>query len=148
MWSFTVVTDPINKYLPDSVPFLTFKGASIQLVHLANHTSGFPRLPANIFNGPVDPANPYLHYKPDSLYSFLAHYRPEVEPGTVFSYSNFGTGLLGNILEKYCQMDFGKMVTAQISTPLGMKHTFVDIPESFRRQFAQGYNENGIPASP
>ena len=41
--------DPINKYLPDSIPKLTFKDKSITLKTLSNHTSGFPRLPMNLY---------------------------------------------------------------------------------------------------
>ena len=138
------LNDPVNKYLPDSIPLLAFNGAPILIVHLANHTSGFPRLPSNIFNGHIDPKNPYLHYVQDSIYSFLVHYRAGVQPGTVFSYSNFGAGLLGTILEKQWQMDFGQMIVQQICKPLGMSNTFVDIPEPLKTQFAQGYNENGM----
>ena len=118
------------------------------MVHLANHTSGLPRLPSNIFNGNVDAKNPYRHYSTDSLYSFLAHFRPEVVPGTTFSYSNLGAGLLGTILEAQFQMDFGSMVIKKICKPLGMHHTFVDIPKPSIVYFARGYNENGISTSP
>lgn len=142
------LNDPVSKYLPDSIPLLTFNGAPIQIVHLANHTSGFPRLPSNIFNGHVDPKDPYRHYVIDSLYSFLAHYPPGIQPGTTFSYSNLGAGMLGTILEKQYQMDFGHMVIKQICKPLGMLHTFVEIPKPLITYFAQGYNENGIATSP
>lgn len=141
------LNDPVNKYLPDSIPLLAFKEAPIQIVHIANHTSGFPRLPSNIFTAHADPKNPYLHYVPDSLYSFLVYYRARVQPGAVFSYSNFGAGLLGTILEKQWKMDFDRMVTQQICKPLGMSNTFVDIPERLKAHFAQGYNENGMATS-
>jgi CubicO group peptidase (beta-lactamase class C family) len=142
------LNDPVSKYLPDSIPLLSFKGAPIQIVHLANHTSGLPRLPSNIFNGHVDPRNPYKHYVADSLYSFLIQFRPTVPPGTVFSYSNLGAGILGTILEEQYHMDFGHVVIKHICKPLGMLHTFVDIPKPLLTDFAQGYNENGIATIP
>lgn len=142
------LTDPINRYLPDSVPSLGFQGSPIRMIHLTNHTAGFPRLPANIFNGKIDPKNPYCHYVTDSLYRFLVHFQPTRQPGTLFSYSNYGAGLLGRILEEQLQMDFDKLVVEKIAKPLGMVHTFVELPLRFRADFAQGYNENGLVTPP
>jgi CubicO group peptidase (beta-lactamase class C family) len=141
------LNDPINNYLPDSVPTMQFNGQSIKMVHLANHTSGFPRLPENIFNGNIDPKNPYLHYVPDSLFSYLVHYKPTVPPGSRFSYSNYGAGLLGTILENQLGMGFGQLITEKIAKPLGMHRTFVEIPTALSADFAIGYNENGKPTT-
>jgi CubicO group peptidase (beta-lactamase class C family) len=140
--------DPIKKYLPDSIPLNEVDGDPIRLAHLSNHTSGFPRLPANIFNGNVNPKDPYRHYVVDSLYSFLVDYRTSVQPGKVFSYSNYGAGLLGTILERQLGADFGKLIENRISRPLHMMHTFVDIPSRLQSTFAQGYNEQGLATSP
>lgn len=142
------LNDPINRYLPDSVPSLNFQGSPIRLVHLANHTSGLPRLPENIFSGNVDPQNPYQHYVRDSLYSFLQHFKPSAKPGVTFSYSNCGAGLLGVILENQLQVDFGKMVMKRICKPLQMARTFVSIPLDAKPDFAQGYNQDGLATSP
>lgn len=141
------LNDPINKHLPDSVPSLNFQGKPIRLVHLANHTAGFPRLPANIFSGNVNPQNPYQHYNADSLYRFLVDYRPTYQPGTLFSYSNYGAGLLGAILEKQLQMDFSQLVVEKIGKPLRMDRTFVKVPLHLQADFAQGYDQNGQPTS-
>lgn len=140
--------DPINEYLPDSIPFVGLKGSPVRLVHLANHTSGFPRLPANIFTGKVDPRNPYYHYTLDSLYSFLIHYRASTQPGQTFAYSNYAAGLLGSLLEQRLQATYGELIVQRISRPLGMQHTFVTIPPTLVHSFAQGYNEQGIATSP
>ncbi len=37
--------DPVNRYLPTDIPQLAFQGNPLKLIHLANHTSGLPRLP-------------------------------------------------------------------------------------------------------
>ncbi len=140
--------DPVNLYLPDSIPALRFQGKSITLKDLANHTSGFPRLPANIFNGKVDPKDPYKHYLPDSLYSFLRHYHPSVLPGKVFSYSNFGAGVLGTILERKLQRTFEQLIVSRICKPLGMYQTSVVLNDATQSNFAQGYNEMGEATAP
>jgi len=142
------LNDPINLYLPDSIPALNFQGKPITLQDLANHTSGFPRLPANIFNARVDPKDPYKHYLPDSLYSFLRHYHPSVVPGTVFSYSNFGAGVLGTILERKSGSSFESLIVNRICNPLGMGHTSVTLNDVAQKNFAQGYNEAGEVTAP
>ncbi|WP_316811054.1 serine hydrolase domain-containing protein [Pedobacter heparinus] len=142
------LTDPINLYLPDSIPALSVQGTPITLQNLANHTSGFPRLPANIFNGKVDPKDPYKHYLPDSLYSFLMRYHPSVMPGTVFSYSNYGAGVLGTILERKLHGSFEQLVLSRICKPLGMSHTSLTLNDTAQKNFAQGYNETGETTAP
>ncbi|WP_317618111.1 serine hydrolase domain-containing protein [Pedobacter sp. AK017] len=140
--------DPINFYLPDDIPGLTYQGHPITLKQLANHTSGFPRLPANIFKGKVDPQDPYKHYLADSLYAFLKHYKPSVMPGTVFSYSNYGAGVLGTLLERKQQHSFEQLIVTEICKPLGMDHTTVSLNGPAQKNFAQGYNEKGQPTAP
>lgn len=140
--------DPINRYLPDSIPMLNFEGKTITLQDLANHTSGFPRLPDNIFNASVDPKDPYKHYIPDSLYSFLMRYHLSVTPGTIFSYSNFGAGVLGTILERTLNNSFEQLILSRICTPLGMHHTSITLSDAAQKNFAQGYNETGEATAP
>jgi CubicO group peptidase (beta-lactamase class C family) len=142
------LNDPINLYLPDSIPALGLQGKPITLQDLANHTSGFPRLPANIFNGKVDPKDPYKHYLADSLYSFLMHYHSPVIPGTVFSYSNYGAGVLGTILERRLHNSFEQLILSNICKPIDMNHTSVTLNDEDQRNFAQGYNETGEATAP
>lgn len=142
------LNDPINLYLPDSIPPLRFQAKAITLQDLANHTSGFPRLPANIFNAKVDPKDPYKHYLADSLYCFLKSYHPTVMPGTVFSYSNFGAGVLGTILERKLDSGFEQLIISRICKPLAMNHTSVTLNHLAQKNFAQGYNETGEATAP
>ncbi|HEY9256946.1 serine hydrolase domain-containing protein [Chitinophaga sp.] len=142
------LNDPINLYLPDSIPALNFHGKAITLQDLANHTSGFPRLPANIFNSSVDPKDPYKHYPVDSLYSFLMRYQPSVMPGTLFSYSNYGAGVLGTILERTLDSSFEQLILSRICQRLNMSHTGITLSNAAQRNLAQGYNETGEATLP
>ena len=142
------LTDPINLYLPDSIPELSFQSKPITLQHLVNHTSGFPRLPSNIFKGKIDPKDPYKHYLSDSLYSFLRHYKPAIMPGTVFSYSNYGAGVLGTILERKYGNSFEQLIVSRICDPLDMRNTSVTLNDTNQKNFAQGYNEIGETTVP
>ena len=142
------LNDPINKYLPASFPNLRYNNTAITLEHLANHTSGLPRLPANIFIGQINPQDPYRHYNEDSVYSFLSTYKPAIIPGSQFSYSNFGAGLLAIILSRKFHQTFEQLLTIKIFGPLKMHDTKIELSAKDSIQFAQGYNEKGEPTAP
>jgi len=141
------LADPVSQYLPDSLPRLAYQAAPISLENLANHTSGLPRLPANIYVGKVDPADPYRHYTLDSLCHFLARYQLPVRPGSQFTYSNLGAGLLGCVLAQQAHRSFDQLIRTQISRPLHMPDTHVELTAQERTRFAQGYNEKGEPTT-
>ncbi|WP_313264005.1 serine hydrolase domain-containing protein [Sphingobacterium sp.] len=134
--------DPISKYLPDSIPLLAWHGHPITLAQLSNHTAGFPRLPDNIFTTNAVLADPYSHYKVDSLFHFLKKYKVSSQTGIKFSYSNLGAGVLGVALERHNNKSFGQLVIDNICLPLGMKNTSLE-----DAGVVQGYNEKGKPTS-
>ncbi|MGW5865112.1 serine hydrolase domain-containing protein [Streptomyces sp. NPDC055239] len=91
--------DPISRFLPrGSAPHL--QDGRITLLHLATHTSGLPRLPPGFLRrgAPSWFSNPYAGYSPADLRRALAHTRPRAAPGARVHYSNFGVGLLGDLL--------------------------------------------------
>ena len=68
--------------------------ASITLRELSTHTSGLPRLPANMnFDNPEDA---YAGYDRELLFAFLESFDPESLDKS-YEYSNLGAGLLGEI---------------------------------------------------
>ena len=134
--------DPISKYLPDSIPLLAWRDHPISLMQLSNHTAGFPRLPENIFTTNAIPADPYRHYKFDSLFHFLKKYKVSSQTGVKFSYSNLGAGVLGVALERYNNKSFEQLVIDNICLPLGMKNTSLE-----DTGIVPGYNEKGRPTS-
>ncbi|UTA68452.1 serine hydrolase [Emticicia sp. 21SJ11W-3] len=140
--------DPINKYLPDSIPTLAFKGVPITLKSLSNHSSGLPRLPINLYKkgDPID--DPYKNYDTERMYTYLKHFKPFREVGLNYEYSNFAVGLLGNILAVQNHTTYEKLLAQKITGPLDMKHTFITIPAKQEGNFAQGYNEKGEATSP
>ncbi len=140
--------DPINKYLPDSIPRMAYKDVPITLKTLSNHSSGFPRLPINLYKK-GDPADdPYKNYDTQRMYSYLKNFKPYREVGLNYEYSNFAVGLLGNILALQNHITYEKLLEERITGPLKMKHTFITIAPEQVRNFAQGYNEKGEATSP
>lgn len=140
--------DPVSNYLPDSIPDLHYEGNAVTLQHLSNHTSGLPRLPDDFFTGKINAADPYLYYDDARLYGFLMHYKPAVMPGTQYAYSNYGGGLLGNLLARRANRTYEALIADIICRPLGMAHTRITLGKADSAGIAQGYDEKGTPASP
>lgn len=133
------LTDPITKYLPDSVaanPELQ----QIKIVNLSNHTAGLVRLPGNLLSKNLEAENPYKNYTKELLFSYLKSCRLASVPGEVYSYSNMGSGLLGVILERIGGKSYEELVKEIITDPLKMNSTFQHLnPESAKR-FTKVYN--------
>jgi CubicO group peptidase (beta-lactamase class C family) len=137
------LTDPITKYLPDSVaanPALK----SITLLMLINHTSGLARVPDNLFNHASDPLNPYKDYTKELLFQYLKTCTTESKPGEKYAYSNLAVGLLGFILESVNGETFGQMVTDVICKPLAMFSTAQYLNPLLAPRFVALYNTNGL----
>lgn len=122
--------DPITHYLPDTLR-LNEDLRDITLQQLANHTSGFPRLPDNLLEAEqTDTQNPYVAYTTEDLYDYLLHYSAQRAPGEEYEYSNLGFAVLGAILSNITGMDYESMVRDTIAAPLGLhflkQHTTED----------------------
>lgn len=130
------LTDPVSKYLPAEV-----KVPAVTLEQLARHTSGLPRLPANL--APKDAANPYVDYTVAQLYEFLSAYELPRAAGSQYEYSNLGAGLLGHALAQRAGVDYATLVRTRITAPLGMKSTTVTLTDALRRRLAPGHGEKG-----
>lgn len=134
--------ESIASYLPDSVASNpAIKNISFKM--LANHTSGLPRMASNWDNSPnFDKRDPYANYTRDDLFSFLAHYEPEEEPGTAYEYSNVGYGLLGELLSLVANKPYMQLITEHILTPLEMTSTSNQI-DAEDGNLAPPYNAEG-----
>lgn len=136
--------DPVNKYLPDSIPLLQFEGRVMTLKDLANHTSGLPRMPSNFFAPVFDLQDPYRSYTLDKLMSFLKHVQLSRQPGAVYDYSNAGVGLLGVILQQMYGASYEALVVRYICRPLDMHDTWVNVRAADSASFASGYDQAGV----
>src|SRR3972149_8582837 len=139
--------DPISKYLPSGVKAPERNGRAIALVDLATHTSGLPRVPANL--RPATFQDPYADYTAEHLDAFLSSYELPREPGTKFEYSNLGGGLLGYLLARRAGMDYAALVRARITGPLGMTSTTAARPgDEDGPRLAAGHNAPLQPGPP
>ena len=135
---------PIIKFLPDSVaenPYL--KGITFR--HLANHTSGLPMEPENLTGTITDVDQPFGNYRVKDMFSFLRHFKQPLQPGSKFSYSNFGSGLLGVLLETIYRQQYADLIRKYITEPLQMNETTCAIDTAKYSDLAQGYGKASEP---
>lgn len=140
------LNDPINRYLPDSIPILAFQGTPITIQSLSNHSSGIPRMPSNFYS--KDIANPYNNYNLQDLYSFYKHFKPTIKPGEIYEYSNLAVATLGVILEKVNNSRYEALFLKTICHPLHMTETRQLLLKGDSSSFAKGYDATGGYAKP
>jgi CubicO group peptidase (beta-lactamase class C family) len=124
----------VNRYLtdfqiPDTYP------QPVTPAHLLTHTAGFED--RWIGSATRDPE------ELEPLSQVLAGAMPQrVEaPGVVHSYSNYGTGLAGHLVEQVSGRPFDQYVEEHVLRPLGMDGTTFrqPIPEALAANMATGY---------
>lgn len=136
--------DDIRMYLPGKYPNLPEGKEAIRIRHLANHTSGLPRVPENLNAVPgYDSLNPYHSYSEELLLGYLKTLHSGTPPGTTCNYSNYGMALLGYIVSRVYQQPFAELVEQKITTPALLKSTAVQLSPAQRIRLAQGYNNKG-----
>ncbi|CUA88869.1 serine hydrolase domain-containing protein [Pseudidiomarina woesei] len=128
--------------------------SSITLEQLATHTSGVPRLPADLFSD-ANPTDPYAHYNLALLEQalptvLLGHAGADAQS---YEYSNFGYGLLAEALAKAHETNFNQLLTSQLFRPLGMSSSsmaLAQIPadETQSAALADGHDALGQVVAP
>jgi CubicO group peptidase (beta-lactamase class C family) len=137
--------DDIRKYLPEHYSNLEMNKQFIQIKHLANHTSGLPRLPDNLKEQPdFNILNPYKNYTKSMAFEFLQTVKLAHEPGDVCEYSNFGMALLGMILEKVYGKSFEEIIKEKICHPNNMNSTLVNLNQEQLKLLTDGHNVAGL----
>jgi CubicO group peptidase (beta-lactamase class C family) len=136
------LNDPISMYLPERVSLPTFNNKSIELIHLATHTSGLPREPTNM-NWTLGNQR-YSTYTHEEMYEFLAGYSIQEPIGTRSVYSNGGYALLSHILERINGKSFEDQVIGRITSILDMSDTRIELNPSQRSRLIEGFKD-GLP---
>ena len=131
------LTDPVSNYLPGHVRVPELHGGQITLKDLSMHMSALPRMPSNVDS--TDPSNPFADYSVTRLYEFLSSYDLPRDVGSGFEYSNLGGALLGHALARRSGMDYGALVEARISQPLGMDNTRIPLTKEMKEHLAAGH---------
>lgn len=123
------LNDPVAKYLPASIRMPTRDGKQITMLDLATHYSGLPPEPAHSSAYPVD-----------QMYEFLNQYQLTRDPGAKFEYSNFGFGLLGQVLSRRAGTDYETLLRTRITEPLQMNHTGLHLTAGMQAHLTPGHS--------
>jgi CubicO group peptidase (beta-lactamase class C family) len=137
------LNDPVNKYLPDSIPAINFGGVPVTIQSLINHSSGIPRMPNNFGTGKADP---YIDYDDSKMFSFYKNFAPTRKPGEKYEYSNLAVGTVGVILERINKDSYENMLLKTICKPLGMSDTKEYLRAQDSARFAKGYSDGNFAA--
>lgn len=138
------LNDDVRTYLPASCSGLKGSRSIITLAHLANHTSGLPRLPENMAQqANYNLLNPYKNFTREQCFNYLSSVKLQSEPGMLCDYSNLGMALLGMILEDVYHQSFEELVKTKIAKPARLLQTGVTLNEDQKKHFAQGYSMDG-----
>ena len=136
--------DPAANYLlpagdPDQAAL-----AKITLLSLATHSSGLPRLPANIGPNPDNNPDPYATYDRTALVAGLRLHGPMAPAGQGFAYSNFGVSVLGEALGAAWGTTYAAALETHVLAPLGLKHTTLALPGlPLPERLAPGHGADG-----
>ena len=125
------LSDKTSKYLP------SLQGSEfgyVRLLNLGRHTSGgLPlQVPDKIENN-------------DQLMQYFKNWRSTYEPGTYRTYANPGIGTLGLITAKSMGQDFAALIEQRLFPGLGMKSSYINVPEPKMTDYAQGYTKEDAP---
>jgi D-alanyl-D-alanine-carboxypeptidase/D-alanyl-D-alanine-endopeptidase len=130
--------DPISMYLPEGVTAPEYEGRSITLLDLATHYSALPTFCCD---------NLCEEYTMDQLYYTLSGYQLTRAPGSKWEYSNFGFGLLGDLLARRAgKADYEALLLERITRPLGMDSTRIELTPEMRSRLATPHENYYTPS--
>jgi CubicO group peptidase (beta-lactamase class C family) len=116
----------LDRYINEDLNFKLNNNIKISYIELANHTSGLPRKPSDLFFSSTikSPLNPYKFYNSDKLEKYLKEKLEIIcEGSTKYKYSNLGVGLLGYVLCKVAQTDYETLLNEKIFIKYGLINT-------------------------
>lgn len=121
--------EDICTYLPEGFLTNLKYDRPITMLDLMDHQAGFDEVPF-IWTGSADTLMP--------LDKWLKRTEPvqQYEPGTVTSYSNWGTALAAYIVQCVSGQPYGEYVREHIYEPLGMEHTSI-LPDASDNTWVQ-----------
>ncbi len=129
--------EPVRELMPPGTVEKPY-GAEITLLDLATHHSGLPRMPQGFYRKNQD--DPFADFRAADLYDYMSRRGVKKPADTSFEYSNLGLGLLGQLLADREHMSYADFIKAEVTDPLGLKDTVVNLLSGQRRRLIQGYN--------
>ncbi|MBA5639614.1 beta-lactamase [Duganella sp. LX20W] len=125
--------DHPGKYMPQ------LKGSAVDrasVLHLGTYTAGgFPlQFPDEVAAN--DDAQ---------MLTYFRNWKPDAAPGTQRRYSNPSLGLFGHVTALALHTDFRAAMEQQLFPALGLRHSYIQVPDSAMSDYAWGYDRNDHP---
>ncbi|WP_420234535.1 class C beta-lactamase [Pseudomonas sp. ABY48] len=125
------LADPASRFAPELRDSVL---GGISLLNLATYTAG--GLPLQ-FPGEAD--------HPDRMFSYYTTWKPLYPAGTQRLYSNPSIGLFGYLAARSMGQSFDEAMERTLMPGLGLKHSYVRVPQDQSGRYAQGYAKDGRP---
>lgn len=127
---------PIQRYIPElKVRYRTPTEQAITLRRIMSHTSGLPvDHMQGMFNRHPEPYARAIDYLNGSYAAYA--------PGTIATYSNLGTDLLGVVIERVSGEPYADYMQRHILAPAGMQHSTLDDRQVDRGRMSLSYLRN------
>ncbi len=125
------LTKRIDTYVPQ---LRDTRLGKVPIFHLGTHTAGgFPlQFPDKV-------------QTTGQMMAYFKAWQPNYLPGTHRSYANPSVGLLGLVAARSMQVPFENAMQQGLFPALGLKNTFLIVPEDQMSRYAQGYNKLDEP---
>jgi CubicO group peptidase (beta-lactamase class C family) len=131
--------EPVRELLPAGT-VVKPAGEEITLLDLVTHHSGLPLMPDNF-----QPGTPWSDYGPQQLYAYVKKHGVAKPEDATFVYSGLGVGLLGQALAERAGRSYADLLREEITEPLGMADTVIELSGEQQRRFLQGYDGKHRP---
>lgn len=122
---------PMSRYIR-SLPKTNTHFSKVTLEELASHVNGFGKMPgAKVYNR-------------QQLLNSLNRWKPHYKPGTWWSYSNIGFGLLGYALVDASHMSYIQLLDYDLFKPLHMNDAQLVGMDCSQHKCAEGHGWSGL----
>lgn len=125
------LSDPAGRYAPE------LRGAALEnasLLNLATYTAG--GLPLQF---------PEEADHPERMFGYYKSWKPLYPAGSQRLYSNPSIGLFGYLAARSLGRPFDDVMEQTLMPGLGLKHSYVRVPQNQLDRYAQGYAKDGKP---
>ena len=125
------LSDPASRYLPE------LEGSAfdeITLMELGTYTAG--ELPLQF---------PESVQSEETMIDYYRQWQPESAPGSHRLYSNPSLGLFGYLAAQSLGQPFEMAMEEALFTPLGLEHSYFQVPEAQQANYAYGYSKEDEP---
>ncbi|KPQ23048.1 class C beta-lactamase [Halomonas sp. HL-93] len=125
------LSDPASRHLP------TLEGSAfddITLLELGTYTAG--ELPLQF---------PEEVQSEESMVDYYRQWQPKSAPGSHRLYSNPSIGLFGYLAAQSLGKPFNTLMEERILTPLGLDHSYYQVPDDQMASYAYGYSKEDEP---